>query len=236
MPLSDLKQPRHDIFINAVVFFVALGSLFLVSRVLGPDTLRSWVEAAGVFAPLAFVIAKASTIVIAPLAGSFLYPLAGASFGLTQGIMLGVLGDTLGSSIAFAISRRFGRPLAEKFLGNDSGMLGQILDMIGTVRGFFAARFILITSHDLLAYAAGLTRLPFLPFLVIQVSASLIPTSILTGLGSSLFSDSGISFGWVFGAMMGIGVFSSVAFMAYAYMYTKKADSTREDAQQQEVT
>ncbi len=222
MPLSDLKQPRHDIWVNAVVFFVALGSLFFVSRVLGPDTLRSWVEAAGVFAPLAFVLAKASTIVIAPLAGSFLYPLAGASFGLTKGILLGVIGDTLGSTIAFFISRRFGRPLAEKFLGNDSGMLGQVLTMIGTVRGFFAARFILITAHDLLAYAAGLTRLPFMPFILIQVGASIIPTAILTGLGSSLFGDSGISFGWVFGAMMGIGVFSSLAFALYTYLNTPK--------------
>lgn len=222
MPLSDLKQPRHDIWVNAIVFFVALGSLFFVSRVLGPDRLRSWVEAAGVFAPLAFVLAKASTIVIAPLAGSFLYPLAGASFGLTKGILLGVLGDTLGSTIAFFISRRFGRPLAEKFLGNDSGMLGQVLTMIGTVRGFFAARFILITAHDLLAYAAGLTLLPFLPFILIQVGASIIPTAILTGLGSSLFGDSGISFGWVFGAMMGIGIFSSLAFALYAYLNAPK--------------
>ncbi len=236
MPLSDLKQPRHDIWVNAVFFLAALGSLFLVSRVLGPDTLRSWVDSAGVFAPLAFVLAKASTIVIAPLAGAFLYPLAGASFGLTKGILLGVLGDALGSTIAFWISRTFGRPLAEKFLGNDSGMLGQVLTMIGTVRGFFAARFILITAHDLLAYAAGLTRLPFLPFIVIQVGASLIPTSILTGLGSSLFSDSGVSFGWVFGAMMGIGVFSSLAFMAYTYTQTKKTDAPSNDVQKQELT
>lgn len=230
MSLGDLKQPRRDIWVNAIVFFVALGSLFVVSKFLGPETLRAWVESAGVFAPLIFILAKASTIVIAPLAGSFLYPLAGASFGLTKGITLGVVGDALGSSIAFFISRKFGRPLAEKFLGGEASMLGNILAMIGTVRGFFAARFILITAHDLLAYAAGLTRLPYVPFILIQVGASLIPTSILTGLGSSLFSDAGISFGWVFGAMMGIGIVSSLAFTLYTYLNAPKEARPEEGA------
>lgn len=226
MPHADLKQPRPDIWINMVVFFVALGSLFVVSRFLGPETLRAWVEAAGVWAPVVFVITKASTIVIAPLSGAFLYPLAGASFGLSKGILFAFLGDILGSSIAFAISRKFGRPLAEKFLGSESGMLGQILDMIGTVRGFLVARCILVTSHDILAYAAGLTRIPYLPFILIQSSVSLVPTSILTGLGSTLFEDSGVSFGWIFGAMMGVGIASSTAFALYTY-YTQQKETPR---------
>ncbi len=209
---------RHDMWINAVIFFVALGSLLFVSKFLGADTLRAWVEAAGVWAPVAFVLAKASTIVIAPLAGSFLYPLGGASFGLTNGIALAALGDALGSSIAFFISRKFGRPLAEKFLGGESGMLAQVLAMMGTVRGFFVTRLILITAHDLLAYAAGLTKLPYLPFILIQVGISLIPTAILTGLGNSLFEGSGVTTGVLLTGMMVVGVASSLAFTLYAFM------------------
>lgn len=226
--MLDSTPLRHDVWINAVVFFIALGSLFFVSKFLGAGTLHAWVESAGVWAPLAFVLAKASTIVIAPLAGSFLYPLGGASFGLWNGIALAALGDSLGSSIAFFISRRFGRPLAEKFLGGESGMLAQVLSMMGTVRGFFITRLILITAHDLLSYAAGLTKLPYIPFILIHVSISLIPTAILTGLGNSLFEGSGVTTGILLTGMMVVGVASSIAFTLYAFLSQPRQETPHE--------
>src|SRR3990167_3609477 len=48
-----------------LAFFIDIGSL------------RVWVEKVGIWGPIVFILLKISTVVIAPLSGSPLYPLAG---------------------------------------------------------------------------------------------------------------------------------------------------------------
>ena len=211
MPKNALSK---ELLVNISVLVVALGSIYIALKVWGPDEMRAWIESAGIWAPLAFVAAKTSTIVFAPLNGSFLYPLAGTLFGFWKGLALVVIGDALGGTIAFWISRRFGRTIVERMLGSDSGLLRHILDTIGTVRGFFITRLLLITAQDILAYAAGLTRLPFIPFIVIHTSIGLIPAAIMTALGHSLLAHpSAGGIGLIFLGSSVVGIVSVIGFM-----------------------
>lgn len=205
-----------DIATNLAVLAIAIGSIYVALKVWGPDDIRSWIEGSGAWAPLVLIGAKASTIVFAPLSGAFLYPLAGGLFGFSKALILLAVGDALGGTIAFAISRRFGRKAVERLIGGEQTLLSRILETIGTIRGFFITRLLLITAQDILAYAAGLSRLSYVPFILIHSAIGLIPTIILTLLGSSLFTDPSLgSLGLLFGATSAVGAVSALLFAWY---------------------
>ncbi len=214
MPRKAL--PRSAI-INLVLVGVTMGTLFLVVRSWGPQAMQEWVERAGVWAPVVLVLAKISTIVFAPLSGLILYSLAGALFGFWKAFGLLVLGDAIGGIIAFFISRIFGRTVIEQMLGGDANALGRVLKLIGTVRGFLVTRIIFATAQDLMAYAAGLTRIPFLPFFVIHVIVGLAPTAAMTWFGALVIMEKeGFGLGSIIagiGAVCGLSAFAVMWYM-----------------------
>ncbi len=217
---------KKDAFWNAAFFLLALGGLVFIAKTWGNDSLKIWIEAAGPWAPIVLVAAKASTIVFAPLSGALIYPLAGALFGFWKGLALTVLGDAIGGAIAFQISRRFGRRIVERMVG-DEGLLAKILTMMGTVRGFLITRLLLITAQDIVAYAAGLTKLPFFPFIVIHVGVSIVPTVLLTASGSLLLEGSVLNLGLIFFAMSLVGAVSMYFFLRYAGLDTHTPDNSK---------
>lgn len=207
---------KRDLAINLGILVLAFGSIYFASQLWGADAVKEWVESAGPWAPLAVIAAKASTIIFAPLNGSFLYPLSGGLFGFGEGLLYATLGDIIGCSTAFFLSRRFGRRFVDKMLGKEDIFLGRVLTTMGSVRGFFMTRLILITAQDLLAYAAGLTRLRYIHFILIHISIGLIPTALLVGLGSSLLTNPTLgSLGALFAGSSVIGIVSVALFLWY---------------------
>ena len=171
--------------------FLGLGITILVLAVLAffvdLNSVRSWVEGAGVWGPLVFIVLKISTIVIAPLSGAPLYPLVGILFGFWPGILYVVLGDFLGYTIAFYISRIFGQKIVLKLLSNkEEGLLARIVDHIGDAKGFFQACLTLFALPEVLSYGAGLSRLAYLKFIFILMPFSITAASILVFFGSIL--------------------------------------------------
>lgn len=207
--------PMKDTLRNAAGLVVVLILIFVSVRYLGSDELRAYVESAGIWAPLLLVFAKASTIIIAPLGGSPLYPLAGTLFGFWKGLFLVLIGDALGSTVSFWIGRTFGQGVVEKLLGKD-GIFKSILNNMGTVRGFAITRTLLLTMQDLIAYAAGLSKLPFLPFITIHSAVGVIPAAILTSLGSTLIEGSTLSIGGIFAVL---GVLGALSMLGYIKLF-----------------
>ena len=120
--------------------------------------LRAWLMDFGPLAPLVYVLFYAAQILLAPLPGNFLAVLAGYLFGFWNGLLLSLLGVTLGASLCVLIARRFGRPLLERFF-----------DRLELVRWERKLRlrsplvwyiFFLFPVPDLAIYAAGLGTLP----------------------------------------------------------------------------
>ncbi|TSC85571.1 MAG: hypothetical protein G01um10148_957 [Parcubacteria group bacterium Gr01-1014_8] len=217
---------RKDLFLNTALFVVTIAGLYFAIQTYGNDSLRTWIEGAGVLGPVILIAAKASTIIFAPLSGALLYPLGGALFGFWKALVYLVIGDAIGGTVAFYISRRLGRAFVERMVG-DSGLLGRILSMMGTVKGFLITRVLLITAQDIVAYAAGLTRLSFLPYIVIHIGVSLVPTILLTASGSLLLEDmSFLNVGLIFFAMSIIGAISMFFFLRLADMQPPKQEET----------
>ena len=167
------------LIIVALSFFVDIGSL------------KIWVEKAGVWGPLIFILLKTSTIVIAPLSGSPLYPTVGLIFGFWPGILYVMIGDLIGYSANFYISRILGRDRVAKWLsGKEENLIGKIINHVSGTKGFFHACITCFAFPELLSYAAGLSRLSFIKFVLIAPPFLFIPSFILVFFGSVLDPES----------------------------------------------
>ncbi|MEK7502928.1 MAG: VTT domain-containing protein [Patescibacteria group bacterium] len=181
------KISKSEILRNIFILILVIAAIYGFSIFLGIENIREKVEGAGVFGPLFLIVLKALTLIIAPLSGSPLYPISGALFGFTKGFIYMTIGDVLGTSISFYISRIFGRKVAEYFV-TKYGMkaVDDVLKHLGTKRGMLRARLIFFGFQEAVAYAAGLTSISFWWFLLIHNSVNIVPHAILVALGDSL--------------------------------------------------
>jgi uncharacterized membrane protein YdjX (TVP38/TMEM64 family) len=177
--------------IGAGILFVAI---YVLARFIGIEYIRGLVQKSGPFGPLIFILAKISTIVVAPLGGSFLYLLAGPLFGFWKGVAFILAGDIIGGTTAFFLSRRFGRKVLHYFL-SEHGMeyIDDILYHMGTWKGFVVTRIIFIGMYDVVSYAAGLSTLSYAHYLIITVVMSTPPFMALVWAGSALVDKGAIA-------------------------------------------
>lgn len=180
--LTEREIPKHGLGL-----FIVLALMGLTFWFFDVKEVQVLVERTGIWGPIIFICAKILTIVVAPISGSAIYPMAGAIFGFWDGFLYIFIGDALGSTIAFYISRIFGKSVAERFIGkNDKGYLAQILDYLDSWRGLIEARIFFAALPEAVAYAAGLSKLPFWKFFIVQTGLSIFPIAILVQFGSIL--------------------------------------------------
>lgn len=173
--------------LNIVGIAVTLGLIFLLSLFIDIDTLKEVVVEAGIWAPLIFILLKMSTVIVAPLSGGPLYPIVGLVFGFWPGILYVLIGDFLGYTGAFFISRVFGYPVVRKIIAtNEHGMLSKIVKHVGTTKGFLHMCLTCFALPELISYGAGLSKLPYWKFITILMSLAFVASSFLVLIGSSL--------------------------------------------------
>jgi len=209
---------KKQLLTSLVSLTVILGGIYILFKYFGITEVQETIERAGIWAPLVLVLAKASTIVLAPLGGAPLYPLAGALFGFWKGTGLLFLGDMFGGMVAFFLSRIFGRHLVEKLLGDDTKFLARALKMMGTLKGFFIARLCFLPVPEVVSYGAGLTRIGKNPFFLIYAPIEIIPIMALASIGSLLT----LGMWWVLPAALVAGsILVPLGFLLFRSMLTE---------------
>lgn len=146
-------------------FIVVLFLFFISLKFLRSGDLQLKVESFGVVAPFLVILLKMSTLIIAPLGGTPIYILAGAIFGTTKGFIVSFIGDILGSSVCFFLSRRYGQKVLSIFVGNQN--LEKVLKTVNILtdtKSFIKARIGFVSMPELLAYASGLSKINFYIF------------------------------------------------------------------------
>lgn len=158
------KPTEH---LNLLGFGLTIAAILAVSFFVDVETMKEHIANAGVWAPLLFILLKASTVIVAPLSGGPLYPVVGLLFGFWPGIAYVALGDLLGMTGAFIISRRLGFPVVRKIIKKDEhGMLSKIVRHVGTTKGFIHMCITCFALPELVAYGAGLSKLPYWKFIL----------------------------------------------------------------------
>jgi uncharacterized membrane protein YdjX (TVP38/TMEM64 family) len=198
------EMPKHNL--GFVVILMLMGLLFFFFDL---DQVRAIVEKGGILGPIVFILAKASTIVIAPISGSAVYPMAGAVFGFWHGFIYIFIGDAIGSAIAFWISRTYGIAVAQRLMGSsDGGYLTHVLEYLNSWRGLIEARIFFSALPEAVAYAAGLSQLPFLKFIVVQMGLAIPTIALMVYFGSLLhLSENPL----IMGAVLGLGAILMLA-------------------------
>jgi uncharacterized membrane protein YdjX (TVP38/TMEM64 family) len=213
--------PEHGLSVVLVV--VLMGLVFWVFDL---DEIRALIERSGIWGPFIFIIAKAATVVVAPISGSAIYPMAGAIFGFMNGFLYTFIGDALGSTIAFYLSRTLGQKVALRMLGTkDTDFVLHILEYLTSWRGLIEARILFAALPEAVAYTAGLSDIPFWRFFLVQMAVAVPTIAVLVQFGS-LFSISGNPL--VVGLLLGLSLLVMLGGGAlFAYQVKKRIKTNR---------
>lgn len=192
--LQALYSGKLLALIVVVVAFSVL-TLVIVEATGGAQKFRAMVEGAGVWGPLVYVLLKASTYVIAPLSGTTVKLASGALFGVWDGMVLSLMGDTLGATLNYWIARSLGRKGVTKFAGRKA--LKQVDATAARVGGWqvlLGARLLLSAIYDFISYAAGLARFPFTPFLLVTALGGIPISIVFAYLGDATVTNSSVMY------------------------------------------
>lgn len=194
--MNFIRKHIASFIVLLLVIVLSVASFFI-----DIEPFRDSIESAGIFAPILYILIKSSTVIFAPLSGTALYILSVPVFGFWYGLLYSFLGDLLGSIVAFYISRFFGRPVVKYFVGKKHMVyVENSLEFMSTLKGFFILRLGLLAMPEVAAYAAGLTKIKFLPFIIIHMGIDLFPIIILTSPG--LFIESSLPVGVIISVMV----------------------------------
>jgi len=202
---------------KVAIFGVAVAgaiALYLLSNqflpaLLDATRLRRWIDGFGIFAPAVFVLLQITQVIFAPIPGQLLALSGGYLFGSLYGTIYSLLGVTIGSSIAFLLTKRHGRPLVERLLHEDmiAGFDG-FVERVG-LPGFTAFIIFPGLPDDAVCFLAGLTEWRLRAFLV-AIIVGRFPAYVLTVYAGGEFASGRFVVGIVL-----IGVLVVVSIVGY---------------------
>ena len=144
--------------IKAFIPIAIIVALFIISAFYSQkygEEVGVFVEKGGAFGMVAYVVIAIIATVAAPVSAAPLIPIAAGAWGAALTAMLSIFGWTIGSLIAFAIGRRYGLPLAQKFVSVSK--LEKIHKHIPQEKVFWSVVLLrIMIPVDLLSYALGI--------------------------------------------------------------------------------
>ncbi|WP_164704696.1 TVP38/TMEM64 family protein [Blastococcus litoris] len=146
--------------------------------------MRTWLEDAGPGTWLLLALGQALAL-MTPMPRSAMSVLVGAAAGFWAGLALVVAGGLLGGFGGFVLSRGLGREAVSRAGSERLRRFDEALDE----RGFTAvllARLMPMIAFMLVSYAAGLSRIRLLPYLL-GTALGIVPGSVMyVALGASM--------------------------------------------------
>lgn len=149
------------------------------------EKLLVFVKEFGLIGPVVIIFLIAIAIIITPVPSAPIALVSGALYGHTLGTIYIVIGAITGALAAFMIARKFGydyinrklhHQLPEKIVGSQNTLMMIV----------FATRLAPFISFDVISYAAGLTQLTFLRFMLATLMGIIPISFILAHLGSEV--------------------------------------------------
>lgn len=182
---------KNHVWIKLLTLLVSLAGLTFVLYETGvirfflsKKQLLEFLESLGPWSFIGFILLQALQVVAAPIPGDVTGLLGGYLYGPLLGVVFSTVGLTLGSWVAFGLSRTFGRPFAERFV---SPATIRRFDYLMHTKGAFLVFMLFLLPcfpKDYLCYILGLGHLSTVEFLLIGSAGRLLGTILLT-LGGS---------------------------------------------------
>ncbi len=173
--------------------------------------LEVWINEAGIWAPLLFMVVYAIAAVLF-LPGSVLTLAGGALFGPVLGTFYNLTGATIGATLAFLIARY----LASDWVADKTGgRLRQLVNGVESEGWRFVefTRLVPLFPFNLLNYALGLTRIKLSHYLVATYTCMLPGAIAYTYLGYAGREAVGGGEGMIQKALLALALLAVVAFL-----------------------
>ncbi|MFN3331433.1 MAG: TVP38/TMEM64 family protein [Caldilinea sp.] len=171
--------------------------------------LRAFVSRLGMWGPVVLVSLNAIQIVVAPLPGYVMQAAAGYLYGPFWGGVWGALGVLIGSTLAMAIARYFGRPIVERLVGE--GRLNQWERLTFSTSTAIWFVILLAPTGDLPYFMAGLSHVSFAKIILLTLAIRVPSTMVVAAAGAGVWLFSGWQLVLIL-AGLGIGL---MVFMRY---------------------
>ncbi|TSC71237.1 MAG: hypothetical protein G01um101449_4 [Parcubacteria group bacterium Gr01-1014_49] len=189
------REARNDALKNLAFILIAVGAAYGLTVSIGIDGLERLVGQAGVWGVLATIALKMTTIIVVPLSGGPIYAIAGAAFGFWKGFAITSLGDILGFSVAFYLSRFFGRNVISALVPRAQlPFVEKLLVQGSSLKSFLKARVAFSGFPEVFAYAAGLTQISFLIFIATQMVFHVPAAALVVLFGNAILTENPLIF------------------------------------------
>lgn len=200
----------------AIVIFlaVAVGATILLIPFIkslataeGRIGIQNWIEARGVWGPLAFLGLQVLQIVVAMIPGEPVQLLAGVLFGAWGGLGLCIAGLLIGTLLIFFAVRWVGKPLVDAFV-SETWM--SKLEFLKSEKKLETVVFILFLipgiPKDVLTYFAPLTPIKPWKFLLLSTLGRLPALTVSTLAGEHIGQGNWLMTGIIFAVALMIGL------------------------------
>lgn len=200
-------------FVGVVVVYLGLARTFGWSYDINATPFREWVDGWGAWGPVAFIAVMALSVLFAPIPNVPIFIAAGLVWGPVLGTAYSMAGLLIGSSMAFHVSRRFGRRHLPRLIGGKAaGRLDNAAQTMGG-RVIFWSRMLPAVNFDWISFVAGMTSIRFTPFFVYSALGMLLPTWVAVAAGDGLGRDIRITL--VYGGLWVAAIVASATYFWY---------------------
>lgn len=161
-----------------LLFFLLISlALYILGKQIPREAITEFIKNAGPWGPIVYIIIHQISFVVAPISG---LPFLVAGFYLfgKNVVIYSYFVQLIGSSINFAIAKKWGRPIVEQLAGKEA--LNKI-DSLSNTYGkltLFTLRLLQGGIGDFVSYAYGLTPMKFRVYITITAFA-VIPGNLL---------------------------------------------------------
>jgi len=159
---------------------------------------QTYLLSLGAWAPATSIALMTAEALLVPVPVTIIMVANGLVFGLWPGMLVSLAGGLTGGLAAYAIARWLGRALVERILPASSlGAADRLMAKYGAW-AVVLERWIPGVPGDPVSYAAGLTRMPPLKFVVLT-TIGLVPANLVTAfLGTKVPGDVPMTY-WIGG-------------------------------------
>lgn len=221
---KTLEQPTKKTskpIVKAIAFVIfIIGAIFLirftpVKNYLTADALGSFLETAGLWAPVVYMMIYAVGVCLF-LPGTLLTGLGAAIFGAYWGFLYVWIGAMMGASAAFFIGRTLGRDFATSLIGNKLKKYDDAIER----NGFATVLYLRLVYFPFtpMNFGMGLTKVRFRDYVAGTGLGIIVGTFIFTFF-IGMLKDVWVSGNW--GELISFKVFFSIGLFIFSFFIPK---------------
>ncbi len=169
---KDEQKLKKIMTITTVIITILLVAFIIyaikVNLLTSPEVLVGRIKKYGLIGPIIFLLLQIVQVVFPVIPGGASCLVGPLAFGPIEGFIYNYVGLTLGSVVAYMLSRNFGLPLIKKLFKEET--INKYLKYIRTKKFekiFFWGILLPGAPDDLLCYISGISNLTFRKFIII---------------------------------------------------------------------